>query len=164
MPTLTDRDRQLAYLLAKSVRNALEGRLHGDELGDLGLSDEQMRILNSIVRNAIATGLHAQTNYDWAQAARAYSNFLTRRIPDYWEPPELLAEYVRSWGSRKEQDDGHEQSCRLCARPIVNPSGEKWTHLAADGTLVIGCRAASFTNETGWDDTLKVAWKAIPIE
>jgi hypothetical protein len=59
-PPLTDEIAERAMVLGMCVRNAMEGTIHGGELGDLSLTDEQMAVLNPIVRNAIATGLHAE--------------------------------------------------------------------------------------------------------
>lgn len=163
-PPLSEADRSLATLLAMSVRNALEGALHGGELGELGLTDEQMRLLNPLLRNAIATALHARSNYEWFRSARAYLDFQARLVPDYWEAAELLPDYVDSWRSLGARDDGYERRCRRCGRAIVNPTGSTWTHLAADGALVVGCRAASFVDDEGWDDSLDRRWKARPVE
>jgi hypothetical protein len=141
-----------------SIRNALEGVLHGGELGSLGMTDEQMRILNPIVRNALATALHARTNYHWHRPARAYLDFQAGLVPDYWEP----AEYVEGWDALQARDDGYEATCRRCGRAIVQPTLGRCTHLAAGGTLVAGCRAASFTSGDGWDDALDRRWRAAP--
>lgn len=114
------------------------------------------------MRNALATAFHARSNYHRYRPARAYLDFQVRMIPDYWEPAELLPDYVNEWQALAAGDDGYETSCRRCGRSIVNPTGNKWTHLAADGTLVVGCRAASFTPGDGWDDTLDRRWRAMP--
>lgn len=159
-PRLSDADRLQATVLAMSVRNALEGTLHGGDAGTLSLTDEQMRILNPIVRNALATALHARSNYHRCRPARGYLDFQVRLIPDYWEPAELLPDYVDAWHALAARDDGYEMSCRWCGRSIVNTMGDKWTHLAADNTLVVGCRAASFTPGEGWDETLDRRWRA----
>lgn len=162
-PPLSEADRLLAGVLAMSVRNALEGTLHGGDLGELALTDEQMSVLNPVVRDAVATGLHAWSNFHWCGPARAYFAFQAKLIPDYWESAELLSDYVDDWPLLAERDDGYERTCRRCGRRIVNP-GAGWTHLGADNTLVVGCRAASFTSEGGWDDTLDRRWHAAPIE
>ena len=126
------------------------------------MTDEQMRILNPIVRNALATALHARTNYHRHRPARAYLDFQAQLVPDYWEPPELLPEYVEDWDALQSRDDGCEATCRRCGRAIVEAVSGRWTHLAADGTLVVGCRAASFTRDQGWNDTLDRGWRAAP--
>ena len=161
-PPLSEADRVLATVLAVSVRNALEGTLHGGELGTLSLTDEQMRLLNPLVRDAVATALHARSNYHRCRPARAYLDFQERLIPDYWEPAQLLPEYVDDWHALAARDDGYQVACRRCGRAIVNPSGSRWTHLSSDGGLNVGCRAASFTSDEGWDDTLARSWRASP--
>src|SRR5690606_4583028 len=118
------------------------------------LTDEQMAVLNPIVRNALATALHARTNYQHHRPARSYLDFQARLIPRYWEPAELLEDYAEDWQVLAARDDGYEVPCGRCGRAVVNPSGDRWTHLAADGGLFIGCRAASFTDENGWDESL----------
>lgn len=161
-PPLTEADQSLATVLAMSIRNALEGVVHGGELGSLSLTDEQMRILNPVVRNALASALHARSNYHRHRAASVYLDFQAGLVPDYWEPAQLLPEYVEEWAALDARDDGYEGACRRCGRAIVQATAGRWTHLAADGTLVIGCRAASFTSGDGWDDSLDRRWRAAP--
>lgn len=83
-----------ATYLAMCVRNAME-EIHGGEnrLGDEGLTDRQMAAINPIVRNAIATGLHALAHIE-EPAARRFVDFQAMLVPDYWERPELRVEYV----------------------------------------------------------------------
>lgn len=50
-------------------------------------------------------------------------------------------------------------TCRRCHKPIVSVSGSFWVHLA---DFMVGCRAASFTPEKGWDESLNRRWKATP--
>jgi hypothetical protein len=163
-PPLDDELADRATILGMVVRNALEGRLHGGELGDLSLTDEQMALLNPIVRNAIATGLHAFAHYNSERPARRFVNFQARLVPNYWERPELLDDYVALWpffATRPED----ELRCRYCGRIVVARSSSgnnRWIHLAADGGRNVGCRAASFTVENGWDDNLDRSWKARP--
>lgn len=83
--------RDAAMYLAMCVRNAMED-FHHDHL-----SDDQMAILNPIIRNAIYSGLFAQTFANPGDpddregaACAAYLAFQTSLIPDYWEAPELL--------------------------------------------------------------------------
>jgi hypothetical protein len=101
-PPLTDEDRDLATLIAMHVRNNLE-ELHGggsrldfrEEGGEYrGLTDEQMRLINPIVRNSVADMLHALTNYDDRLAARRLLAFSRMLVPDYWEPAELSESYT----------------------------------------------------------------------
>jgi hypothetical protein len=51
--------------------------------------------------------------------------------------------------------------CGLCGRPLVQTFSGKWTHQSADGGTNVGCRAASYTQETGWND-LPRHWRATP--
>jgi len=44
LPPLSEADRLQATVFAVSVRNALEGTLHGGEVGSVSLTDEQMRL------------------------------------------------------------------------------------------------------------------------
>lgn len=90
-PKLDDATQEFAKLISIVVRNAMED-FHCEHL-----SDEQMRALNPIIRNAIATALHAFNNYASSDAARRFLDFHGRCIPNYWEPPELLAGYVQMW-------------------------------------------------------------------
>lgn len=92
----------MATLIAIHVRNNFE-EIHGggsrldfrDEGGDYrGLSDEQMRLINPIVRNSVADVLHPLTNYDDRAAARSLIGFCGSNVPDYWEPAQLTEGYV----------------------------------------------------------------------
>ena len=76
--------------LAMVVRNAME------DFHCKHLSDEQMKELNPIIRNAICTGLHAIKYYDISEGARSFVNLQTRAIPKYWELPELLPDFLES--------------------------------------------------------------------
>jgi len=81
---------EMAKFLAMVVRNAIEDFHHRH------LSDEQMKELNPIVRNAIYTGLQALRHYDRSEGARSFVDFQNRLIPKYWEQPELLTDFVES--------------------------------------------------------------------
>ena len=81
---------EMAMFLAMVVRNAIEDFHHRH------LSDEQMKELNPIVRNAIYTGLQALRHYDRSEGARSFVDFQNRLIPKYWEQPELLTDFVES--------------------------------------------------------------------
>ncbi|MBN2561062.1 MAG: hypothetical protein JXQ75_09045 [Phycisphaerae bacterium] len=91
MPTLTEETRHFASYIAMVVRNAMED-FHCEHL-----TDDQMRELNPIVRNAICTALHAFHNYEQDKEARKFVDFQFRMIPHYWKAPELLPDYVRLW-------------------------------------------------------------------
>ena len=90
-PILSVEMGRFAMMVAMTVRNAMED-FHCEHL-----TDEQMRQLNPIVRNAIATALHAFENYESSEPARKFMDFQHRCIPAYWEPPELLEGYVKFW-------------------------------------------------------------------
>ena len=84
-------DQKLANYIAMVVRNAMED-FHCQHL-----TDDQMKELNPIIRNAVCTALHAFNNYDKAVAAARFVDFNLRMIPTYWEEPELLNDYVQMW-------------------------------------------------------------------
>jgi len=83
---VTDELADMASYLGMCVRNALED-FHVEHL-----SDAQMAILNPIVRNAIVTGLVAAG--DPGVRASIWAAFQADLVPDYWERPELLPEYL----------------------------------------------------------------------
>ena len=60
----SETSREMAMILAMVVRNAMED-FHCQHL-----TDEQMRELNPIVRNAIYTGLQALRHYERSEGAR----------------------------------------------------------------------------------------------
>lgn len=105
-PPLSDALAGRATLLAMCVRNAMEGTVHGGELGRASLTDEQMAALNPIVRNAIATGLHAEFHYFRGRAARSYLDFQSALVPTHWERPELLDDYQAVVGSKGQRAQG----------------------------------------------------------
>jgi hypothetical protein len=57
------------------------------------LSDEQMKELNPIIRNAVFTALVAFQAMDEETLARDFVNFYLQMIPDYWEKPTLTEEF-----------------------------------------------------------------------
>jgi hypothetical protein len=87
-PTKTSQE--MAMFLATVVRNAMEDFHHKY------LSDEQMKELNPIIRNAICTGLHALRYCDKSEGARSFVNFQTMPVPKYWEQPELLKDFLET--------------------------------------------------------------------
>jgi hypothetical protein len=91
-PALSKETQQMATYVAMVVRNAME------EFHVKHLTDNQMRELNPMIRNAIATALHAFDHYERSTAARSYVAF--RSIPAYWEKPALLDGYVKMWERR----------------------------------------------------------------
>lgn len=142
-------------LIAMTVRNAME-EFHAENL-----SDAQMAELDPLVRNAIATAVHALDNMHLHTGARNYIRFQHMLVPEYWEPPVLLDDYVRSW----ELADDEPIACRHCGRRLVD-LGEgrsvRWKHLGAAGGLNTGCRAASFVPGKGWDESISPGSKAAP--
>jgi hypothetical protein len=72
-------------VIAKIVRDAME------DFHVKHLSDEQMRELNPIIRNAIATALHAIAHH---ADPRAKAYLSVNPPPDYWEAPVLLDDFV----------------------------------------------------------------------
>ena len=91
MPELSKETRKLASYITMVVRNAMEDFHHEH------LSDDQMKQLNPIIRNAVCTALHAFENYDASPEATQFVDFNFMLIPRYWESPELLDDYVRMW-------------------------------------------------------------------
>jgi len=91
LPTPVKEDQKLASYVAMVVRNAMED-YHCEHL-----TDDQMKQLNPIIRNAICTALHAFNCYEQSDAAARYVDFNLHMIPTYWEPPELLDDYVEMW-------------------------------------------------------------------
>jgi len=85
-------DQKLASYVAMVIRNAMED-FHCQHL-----TDDQMKELNPIIRNAVCTALHAFNNYEKAAAAARFADYNFRMIPEYWEDPELLGGYVQMWG------------------------------------------------------------------
>jgi len=81
---------EMAMFLAMVVRNAMEDFHHRY------LSDEQMKELNTIVRNAIYTGLQAMRHYNRSEGARSFADFQKMLIPKYWELRELLTDFIES--------------------------------------------------------------------
>jgi hypothetical protein len=81
---------ELAMYLASVVRNAME------DFHCRHLSDEQMKELNPIIRNAIYTALYARENYNRSLAAQNFVDFSIRLIPDYWEEPTLTDDFLKS--------------------------------------------------------------------
>jgi hypothetical protein len=90
--------------------------------------------------------------------AMSYVNFQARLLPDYREGPKLTESYVELFDR-----PARHVSCKWCGRNVVF-EGVRWTHLAADGGLSVGCRAASFTADEGWNDSLSKNWKAQPAD
>jgi hypothetical protein len=86
-PPLSEELKTKATYIAMAVRNAMED-FHSEHL-----SDEQMKELNPIIRNAIATALYAVEHAEDNPLAMAYVLHQFRLIPNYWEPPELSGKF-----------------------------------------------------------------------
>jgi hypothetical protein len=156
VPPLTDVQRSRAMLIAMHVRNCLE-ELHGggsrldfrESGGEYrGLTDEQMALINPIVRNAVADMLHAFDHLELTASKRLIT-FTQMLVPHYWEQPELTEAYREAL----ETTDNQPPPCRHCGRPVFEVGGQ-WYHLDAQGQRMRGCRAASFVSGRGWDETL----------
>jgi len=94
-PVLSEANRQMAIFIAMVIRNAMED-FHCEHL-----TDDQMKQLNPIVRNAVATALHAFDHYERSGAAHEFVDYAFRSVPKYWEQPALLEGYVKLWERRQ---------------------------------------------------------------
>ena len=90
-PQASAETKKFAVFIAMVIRNAMEDFHHQH------LTDKQMKELNPIIRNAVCTALHAFQNYEDSPQSTRFVDFNVMLIPKYWEPPELLADYVRTW-------------------------------------------------------------------
>lgn len=97
MPDLLEETRTFATFIAMVIRNAMED-FHAEHL-----SDEQMKQLNPIIRNATCTALHAFNHYSSEAPAKRFIDYHIQMVPQYWEPPELLPDYVRMWDKERFQ-------------------------------------------------------------
>lgn len=84
MPRSDTRDlKDAAKLIAKFVRDGLED-FHCEHL-----TEEQMRILNPLIRNSIYTALYAIEHAHEEWRCDSLLEGKRRAIPSYWEDPEL---------------------------------------------------------------------------
>ena len=90
-PEPSEETKDLAMYIAMAVRNAME------EFHHTHLSDEHMKELNPIIRNAICTALHAFQHAGHSDVDRMFVTFHTRCIPKYWEEPVLNDDYIGLW-------------------------------------------------------------------
>ncbi|MEP0980645.1 hypothetical protein NC980_08755 [Leptolyngbya sp. AS-A5] len=81
-------NKDTAMIIAMYVRNEMED-FHCQHL-----SDAQMRELNPIIRNAIATALYMLRNYGTDETSTKTLNFQGMLIPEYWEEPEIAESFV----------------------------------------------------------------------
>jgi hypothetical protein len=88
-PRLLKDTKQTAMLVAMTIRNAME------DFHIQHLSDAQMKELNPIIRNAVATALYALRNYGEDEACTKFVNFQTILFPPYWEEPQLNEEFKK---------------------------------------------------------------------
>ena len=72
--------------IAIVVRNAME------DFHSKNLSDDQMKELNPIIRNAIYTALYSLMFSNDSDRAKQFISYNSAMIPNYWEEPQLLAE------------------------------------------------------------------------
>ena len=79
------------------VRDAMEGFHHKY------LSDEQMKELNPIIRNAIFTALYAHAISETSPTAQRFMSEKLARIPGYWENPELLQGFEKSLNDKSDE-------------------------------------------------------------
>jgi hypothetical protein len=118
------------------IRNAMED-FHVEHL-----SDDQMRELNPIIRNAVYTALQALHDAARSEHARQFLGFHAAMIPSYWEPPELLDGYL--------SDEAHQAAALLAELggqfPITNPPRRRRTTRPA----------VSSTDQTRTDEPLTV--------
>ena len=73
-------------LISIVVRNAME------DFHSKHLSDEQMKELNPIIRNAVYTALWVINYYEDSAKAKQFMDYQIKLIPDYWEEPELMVD------------------------------------------------------------------------
>ena len=66
------------------IRNAMEGFHHKH------LTDEQMKELNPIVRDAVYTAIYALETKVISKASKDFVEYHLESIPRYWEEPQFL--------------------------------------------------------------------------
>ena len=81
---------ELSKYIAIVVRNAME------DFHCKHLSDEQMKELNPIIRNAIYTSMSAYEATNKSDMSKRFVEFHLLSIPKYWEEPELLKGFKES--------------------------------------------------------------------
>ena len=93
-PEPAEETRTFAMYIAMVIRNAMED-FHCEHL-----SDDQMKQLNPIIRNAVCTALHTFQHYEQSPRDKQFMDFQLRMIPSYWESPRLLDEYLKMWDAK----------------------------------------------------------------
>jgi hypothetical protein len=81
--------KDIASITAHVVRNEME------DFHVKNLTDDQMKELNPIIRNAIYTAIYALKHYD-RPYAEAFLHLHEIAVPSYWERPQLTDELLRS--------------------------------------------------------------------
>ena len=76
-----------AKYIAMVVRNSME------DFHSKHLTDEQMKELNPIIRNAIYTAIYGFMTSSRSDKSRRYAEHIFGMIPPYWEAPELLVDF-----------------------------------------------------------------------
>jgi len=76
-----------AKYIAMVVRNAME------DFHCKHLSDEQMKELNPIIRNAVYTAIYGFMTSSRSEKSKRYVDHVFQMIPPYWEDPELLVSF-----------------------------------------------------------------------
>ena len=92
-PELSEETKTFATYIAIVIRNAMED-FHSEHL-----SDDQMKQLNPIIRNAVCTALHTFQHYQQSPRDKQFMDFQLQLIPEYWERPRLLDGYLKMWGA-----------------------------------------------------------------
>ncbi len=72
---------------------AMVVRMAMDDFHVKHLSDEQMKELNPVMRNAIFTALYACQTSGNSPQSKYFVDYHRAMIPRYWEEPELLDGY-----------------------------------------------------------------------
>ena len=78
------RMKDFAKYISIVVRNTME------DFHCKNLSDEQMKELNPIIRNAIYTAIYAREKCGKSDPLKFFVDYHLMSIPKYWEEPELL--------------------------------------------------------------------------
>ena len=79
---------EMALIIASVIRSTME------DFHVQYLSDPQMKELNPIIRNAAYTALYALKHCSKNALCKNYIEFSRLLIPRYWEPPELLPDFL----------------------------------------------------------------------
>jgi hypothetical protein len=76
-----------AKYIAMVVRNAME------DFHCKHLSDEQMKELNPVIRNAVYTAIYGFMTSSRSEKSKRYVEHVFGMIPKYWEDPQLLVPF-----------------------------------------------------------------------